>query len=75
MPTDRDGLRTLRKRLLIARSALLRERLAREWHRSTQPAHLLREALGFGGALPPGRILLTLLPWMLGRWRRRRRAP
>lgn len=73
MPTDPDDLRALRKQLLVARSALLREQLARELRLSTHPVSLAREVLGAAGSLPPGRLALTLLPWLLGLWRRRRR--
>lgn len=73
---DTDDLRTLRKRLLVAQSALMRERLAQELHRSTHPLRLARNVVASSAAssLPVRSLLSVALPWLYGRLRKRRTA-
>lgn len=70
--SDPDDLRALRKRLLIAESMLMRERLARDIRESTRPVRLLRESLVAAASTVPGRSLLGfVVPWLYSRWRRK----
>jgi len=67
-----DDLRALRKRLLVAESMLMRERLAQELRDTTRPIRLLRESLGAAStSLPARSLLLTVVPWLYARWRAR----
>lgn len=69
--SDRDDLRALRKRLLVAESMLMRERLARDLREATRPARILRQALGAAPSALPVRALFGILgPWLYSRWRR-----
>lgn len=69
---DQDDLRALRKRLLVAESMLMRERLARDICESTRPVRLLRESLFAAASAVPTRSLLGfVVPWLYSRWRRK----
>jgi len=73
---DSDDLRTLRKRLLVAESTLMRERLARDLRETTRPVRLLRESLHAAAAAVPSRSVLGMVvPWLVSRWRRKRLPP
>lgn len=73
MTRDADDLRALRKRLLVAESMLMRERLAQELRDSTRPFRLLRSSLGTASTSMPARsLLLTVVPWLYARWRAKR---
>jgi len=65
-----DDLRELRKRLLVAESMLMREKLARELHDTLRPARLLQDAVGLASArLSSGSMLWIAIPWLMRRFR------
>lgn len=72
-PGSRRDLRELRKRLLVAESMLMRERLARDLQRGLRPAHRLMHSLAMASAALPLRpIAWALFSWFLGHRRRKR---
>lgn len=65
-----DDLRELRKRLLVAESMLMREKLARELHDTLRPMRLLQDAVGLASArLSSGSMLWIAIPWLMRRFR------
>jgi len=65
-----DDLRELRKRLLVAKSMLMREKLARELHDTLRPVRLLQDAVGLASArLSSGSMLWIAIPWLMRRFR------
>jgi len=71
-----DDLRELRKRLLVAESMLMREKLARELHDTLRPVRLLQDALGLASArLSSGSLLWIAIPWLMQRFRGGKTGP
>ena len=65
-----DDLRQLRKRLLVAESMLMREKLARDLHDALSPVRLLQDAVGLASArLSSGSLLWIAIPWLMRRFR------
>lgn len=65
-----DDLRELRKRLLVAESMLMREKLARDLRDTLRPVRLLQEAVGLASArLSSGSVLWIVIPWLMRRFR------
>jgi hypothetical protein len=74
-PANSREMRDLRKRLLVARSTLMRERLAQDLQRSLGPARATMHAAAIAGAvLPLKPIAWAVLSWFLGRRRKRKRV-
>ncbi len=69
-PGSRRDLRELRKRLLVAESILMRERLAQDLQRGLRPAHRVMQSLAIAGAaLPLRSVAWAVFSWFLGRRR------